>query len=94
MSIIDGNTFTMSVQFEDDKPSSDKYTEEVKIYGLDTPSISTLSGILAKLELEKIIVGRRVECEILKRHKSGFLIANLPKRYLIPSFPFDPGIEL
>ncbi len=90
-SIVDGNTFIMSVQFENDKRCVDKYTEKVRISGMDKPSISTLSGILAKLELEKKIVGRRVACEILKRDDSGQIIGSLHKKYLIPLFPIDPG---
>ncbi|MBC8376869.1 MAG: hypothetical protein H8E26_12550 [FCB group bacterium] len=92
-SIVDGNTFVMKVQFEDDKRRVDKYTETVRIYGRDKPSISTLTGILAKLDLEKNIVGRRVECEILKRDQSGQIIARLPQRYLIPAFPFHPDFK-
>lgn len=92
-SIVDGNTFVMSVHVEDDKRRTGKYSKKIKIYGMDKPSISTLSGILAKLELEKKIVGRRVECEIISYDESDQIIARLPKRYLIPSFPFDPGMK-
>ncbi len=92
MSIVDGNTFIMSVQFEDDKQLREKSTEKIKIEGMDKPSISTLSGILAKLDLEKKIVGRRVECEILGRDKSDQIVARIHKRYLMPSFPFTPEV--
>ena len=92
-SIVDGNTFEISVHVEDNNSCVDKYTEKVRIHGMDKPSISTLSGILAKLELEKKIVGRKVECEILKRDESNQIIAIFPKRYLLASFPFEPGIE-
>ncbi|NQV43162.1 MAG: hypothetical protein HQ506_12500 [Candidatus Marinimicrobia bacterium] len=93
MSIVDGNSFVMSVQFVDDKRRREKYTEKIKIYGMDKPSVSTLSGILAKLDLEKRIVGRRVECEILGRDESDHVIARIPKRYLLPSFPFPPDVK-
>ena len=93
MSIVDGNTFIMSVQFEDDKQLREKSTEKIKIDGMDKPSISTLSGILAKLDLEKKIVGRRVECEILGRDKSDQIVARIHKRYLMPSFPFTPEVK-
>jgi hypothetical protein len=92
-SIVDGNTFIMKVQFEDDQRLTDKYSEKVRIHCMDKPSNSTLSGILAKLELEKKIAGRRVECEILARDVAGQVIARLPERYLIPPFLIDPGIE-
>ena len=92
-SIVDGNTFVMSVQFEDEHRLTDKYAAKVKIHGMDKPSTSTLSGILAKLELEKKIAGRKVACEILARDDSGQIIARLPERYLIPPFLFASGVE-
>ncbi|MBT3252796.1 MAG: hypothetical protein HOJ19_00980 [Candidatus Marinimicrobia bacterium] len=92
-SIVDGNTFVMSVQFQDGQRCTDKYTEKVKIYGLDKPSTSTLSGILAKLELEKMIAGQRVECEILERDESDQIIARLPERYLMARLLFNPDVE-
>ncbi len=92
-SILDGNSFELSVQVEADRNSIEKYTVQIRIYGLDKPPTSTLSGILAKLELEKQIVGRKIECEILKRDDSNYIIARLPKRYLTSSIPFDTDID-
>lgn len=83
ISIIDGNTFVMSVQNGSNGSTSEKHSEKVRIHGMETPSISTLSGILAKLELEKKIVGRKIECEVLQRDESDLIIAILPKQYLI-----------
>ena len=91
--IVDGNTFEMSIHAEDDHKRNDKYTETIRIHGMDKPLVSTLSGILAKLELEKKIVGHKVECEIIERNESNQIIAVLPKRYLLSSFPFDPSIN-
>jgi len=93
ISIVDGNTFVMSVQDESSSSNADKYNQKVKIHGMNEPSISTLSGILAKLELEKKIVGRKVECEILERDETGLIIAILPKEYVMPTYPFDPRIK-
>lgn len=80
--IVDGNTFVMSIHSEANGSKSEKYTERIRIHGMDTPPISTLSGILAKLDLEKKIVGRKMECEILGRDDSDRIIAILPKQYL------------
>jgi len=57
---------------------------------MDKPSASTLSGILAKLELEKMIVGRTVECEIIDTDDSDQLIAVVPAKYLRSPFAFNP----
>jgi len=92
ISIVDGNTFVMSVQDDSSSLNADKYHQRVKIHGMNKPSSSTLSGILAKLELEKRIVGRRVECEILERDENGLIVAILPKEYLMPTYPFNPHI--
>jgi len=84
-SIIDGNTFVMRVQALPEAGDSEGRHEKIRIQGMNAPSISTLSGILAKLELEKRIVGRRVECEIIKREGADLLLAVLPKQYLVTS---------
>lgn len=91
--IVDGNTFEISVHVEDGDSGIDKHTQKVRIHGRDKPSVSTLSGILAKLELEKKIVGRKVECEILERDELDQIIVILPNKYVIASFPFDSGIK-
>ncbi len=79
----------MNVQSDNDVQRTDKYVETIRIFGLDKPATSTLSGILAKLELEKKIAGRIVECEILSRDESGQFAAKLPKQYLVPPFLLD-----
>ncbi|MCF7807509.1 MAG: hypothetical protein K9M49_08910 [Candidatus Marinimicrobia bacterium] len=76
-SIVDGNTFEMSIN-----GGADKRQEIIRIYGMDKPAPSTLSGILAKLELEKKIVGRTLECEIIEKDELDQLIARIPSKYL------------
>ena len=83
MRIVDGNTFVMSIHTGTNSTEPVKYTEKIRIHGMKAPSISTLSGILAKLELEKKIVGHKVKCEILERDDSGHLVAILPEEYLL-----------
>jgi len=88
--IVDGNTFEISVQpHEGLSPSADKRNEIIRIQGSDKPSTSTLSGILAKLELEKKIVGRTLECEIIDKDDMGQLIAIVPGKYLQSPFIFQ-----
>ena len=90
--IIDGNTFEISIsEGVDGQEGSSKRIETVRIHGMDKPAASTLPGILAKLELEKMIVGRTVECEILERDDTNRAIANVPKKYFQSPFAFNPG---
>jgi len=90
-SIVDGNTFEISVQGdENSNANGEKHVEKIRIHGMDKPSASTLSGILAKLELEKMIVGRTVECEIIDTDDSDQLIAVVPAKYLRSPFAFNP----
>ena len=88
-SIVDGNTFEISVHVKDNIRCIDKYTAIVRIHGMDKPSTSTLSGILAKLELEKKIIGHTVECEIMKTNSQNQLIAIIPEKYLNSKFLFS-----
>ncbi len=90
-SIVDGNTFEISVQDENDENGVEKHTEKIRIHGMDKPAVSTLSGILAKLELEKKIVGRKLECEIINRDDADQLVAVVPHKYLKSPFSFDPN---
>ena len=92
-SIVDGNTFEISVHDENNGSSNNKHIEKIKIHGMNKPSASTLSGILAKLELEKKIVGRHVECEIIERDDSDQIIALVPKKYLKSPFSFDADLN-
>jgi len=88
--IVDGNTFEISVQNNNGLSSAgEKRTEIIRIQGMDKPSISTLSGILAKLELEKKIVGRILECEIVEKNDNDQLIAIVPNKYLQAAFIFQ-----
>jgi endonuclease YncB( thermonuclease family) len=92
-SIVDGNTFEISVLDQDGSASSTaKRIEKIRIHGMDKPAASTLPGILAKLELEKMIVGHTLECEIIDKDERDQLIAVVPKRYLRSPFSFttDP----
>ena len=89
-SIVDGNTFEISVHDNNGNGEIDKHIEKIKIHGMDKPAVSTLAGIVAKLELEKKIVGRKVECEILERDGTNQLIAVIPKKYLRSPFEFNP----
>ena len=86
-SIVDGNTFEISINGN----GNGKRHEVVRIHGMDKPSPSTLSGILAKLELEKKIVGRTVECEVIEKDELDNLVARVPAKYLQPSYPFPPS---
>lgn len=87
MNVLDGNTFEIKVQTSDvNRPS----IERIKIANRNNPSPSTLSGILAKLDLEKRITGRKVECEILHRDNDNKLIASISNRFL--KSPFDISI--
>ena len=92
--IVDGNTFEMKVQNESDASSNNgQHTELIRIQGRNKPEASTLSGILTKLELEKMIVGHKVECEIIQRDETDQLVAVIPKKYLQSPFSFDPKAE-
>ena len=82
ISIVDGNTFEISIAGQ----GTEKQHEIIRIHGMDKPSPSTLSGILAKLELEKKIVGRTLECEIIDTDESDQLIAVIPSEYLQPRY--------
>ena len=85
--IVDGNTFEMSVQNGNGySAKGEKRQEIIRIYGMDKPAASTLSGILAKLELEKKIVGRTLECDIIEKDEMDQLIAIVPSEYLQPKF--------
>lgn len=89
-SIVDGNTFEISVHENNGNGTAgEKRLEKIRIQGFDKPSASTLSGILAKLELEKMIVGRTLECEIIQRDDANQIIATVPSRYLKSPFSFD-----
>ncbi len=92
--IVDGNTFEISVQVKDgaDDPGV-KQVEQVRIHGMDKPATSTLPGILAKLELEKMIVGRTLECEVIDRDDLNQLVAIVPQKYLKSPFAFDSQSE-
>ena len=88
--ILDGNSFEISVQNSNGLSSNgEKRTEIIRIQGMNKPSTSTLSGILAKLELEKKIVGRILECEIIEKNDHDQLIAIVPSKYLQAEFIFQ-----
>ncbi|MCF7822737.1 MAG: hypothetical protein K9N35_01050 [Candidatus Marinimicrobia bacterium] len=84
--IVDGNTFEMSIHNNGSISGQEKRSETIRIQGMNKPSISTLSGILAKLELEKKIVGRILECEIVDKNDQEQLIAIVPQKYLQSAF--------
>ena len=89
--IVDGNTIEVSFQQSEASGDSPKpNVETIRIQGLHHPAATTLSGILAKLELEKKIAGRLIECEIVDRDDSDQLIAVIPKKYFRSPFDFDP----
>lgn len=88
-SIVDGNTFEISVHNQNGSINHGKHTEKIRIHGMDKPATSTLSGILAKLELEKQIVGRTLECEIIERDDTDQIIAVVPAKYLQSPFAFN-----
>ena len=89
-SIVDGNTFELSVHSQNGSSNHIKHIEKIRIHGMDKPAASTLSGILAKLELEKQIVGRTLECEIIERDDTNQIIAFVPTKYLKSPFTFNP----
>ncbi len=89
-SIVDGNTFELSVHSQNGSLNHIKHIEKIRIHGMDKPAASTLSGILAKLELEKQIVGRTLECEIIERDDTNQIIAFVPTKYLKSPFTFNP----
>ncbi len=92
--IVDGNTFEISVQIEDGSADGHvKRIEKIRIHGMDKPAASTLPGILAKLELEKMIVGHTLECEVIERDDMDQLIAVVPKKYFRSPFSFNPHPE-
>lgn len=92
-SIVDGNTFEISVHGQNGSTrNGKKHLEMIRIYGMDKPATSTLSGILAKLELEKMIVGRTLECEIIDKDDLDRLIAIVPSKYFRPSFTLNNGL--
>ena len=69
--------------------NDEKRVEKIRILGMNNPSIETLSGILAKLELEKMIIGHTLECEIVDQEDADQLVAVVPKKYLRSKFSFD-----
>ena len=89
--IVDGNTFEISIHNTNGYGTApDKHLEIIRIHGMNKPSTSTLSGILAKLELEKKIVGRTLECEIIEKDELDQLIAIIPNKYLQSPFVLAP----
>lgn len=88
--IVDGNTFEISVHDNNGTGSNgEKRVEKIRIHGMNNPSVETLSGILAKLELEKMIIGHTLECEIINQDDPNQLVAMVPKKYLRSKFSFD-----
>jgi len=90
--IVDGNTIEVRVQTNSSvKDGAQRQTETIRIQGLNKPATTTLSGILAKLELEKRIAGHTIECEIVGQGAANQLIAVVPKRFLRSPFDFNPA---
>ena len=87
--IIDGNTFDIKIESH---PSTPPHVRRVKIDGLDKPAVSTLPGILAKLELEKLLIGRTLECEIVDRDGDNHVRVRIPKQFFKSPFSFKPEI--
>ncbi len=77
--VLDGNTFEMKVN---DLNRSHAPVERIKIADRNNPSPSTLTGILAKLDLEKKITGRKIECDVLHRDKDDHLVASISPKFL------------
>lgn len=85
--VVDGNTFELRICGVQASNEKAKPTENIRIHKVDKPSVSTLSGILAKLELERKLIGRSIECEVLMRDDHDQLIAYVPEKYLNSPFP-------
>jgi len=86
--VVDGNTFELKINGgEQARPTDLNSIEIIRIEGRQLPSPSTLTGILAKLDLEKRITGRTLECDILGRDSTNQLIASVPKHFF--KSPFD-----
>lgn len=77
-SVLNGNTFKL--QLGEDSARELKMLEQivtVTIAQSHHMETNTLGGVLAKLELEKRLVGQRVSCEIVARTRSRGFVANI-----------------
>jgi len=81
--IIDGKSFVLTTQHE--KQADNDFIQRhftVTIADSDSPKITSLSGIIAKLQLEKKLAGQQVQCEIVEQRIRDRVVAqfNLPKQ--------------
>jgi len=74
--ILDGNSFILKL--DPDDPNENIVTVSIANRHLYTPS--TLSGVLAKMDLQKRLVGRTVNCEIVEHDFSDRIVANINLR--------------
>lgn len=67
-SVVDGDTFDMSVQFYgNDNEYKYNLTERVRIADIDAPELNTLAGKRSKEHLTKALLGKQVRCYIQSR---------------------------
>ena len=77
--VLSGDTFSMRTNGSPvKKPKLGVYT----IKGINTPDPKSLAGTLAKLELEKILEGKSIECEIIEQQSSNQFSVKIPKEYI------------
>lgn len=78
ISIINGNTFTMQVtHIGNHNVLNYKSFETIRIKDRVVSSLSTVNGINQKQELSRILTGKKVRCEIIRRDEYNVLIAKV-----------------
>lgn len=76
--IIDGDTFDMTVTHLGTN-NREQYNnqERVRIANFNAPELGTIGGAMAKINLEKHILGKIVKCTVKARDVYGRIVANV-----------------
>ena len=73
--VVDANTLDLKVNGT--LGQGDAVVQRIVLAGDPKPGINTLPGILAKLDMEKKMTGRRIDCEIVGRDAEDHLLAQI-----------------
>ena len=76
--VIDGDTFKIKVTHvgRDNQYEYGDY-ERIRIERIDAPELPSLAGKRAKRDLERVIMGKFIRCNIRARDAYGRLICNV-----------------
>lgn len=76
--VIDGDTFDMKVtHLGDDNEYDYGQKERVRISDIDAPELGTRMGPLSRYALQRLLMDRKVHCDVLSRDKYGRVIAEV-----------------